>query len=112
MTTSETEIGNLIGSEKVEGTAVYGADDNEDRFNRARNDRKEQRAECRMPSSASADLGLGKDHYPLPWQSLKYDTRLAATSRGNREKLRGAPKDGDDRDWDWTNTAGNKARRL
>jgi hypothetical protein len=41
---------------------------------------------------------------------LKYDTRLGGYVTGVTEvQLRGAPKYGDDRDWNWTDATGNKA---
>ena len=33
-------------------------------------------------------LGIGDDHYPLPWQSLKYDTNLGGYRTGVRMKVR------------------------
>ena len=33
-------------------------------------------------------LGIGDDHYPLPWQSLKYDTNLGGYRTGERMKVR------------------------
>ena len=38
----DREQGNLIGSDKVEGTAVYGAKQREDRFDRTRHDRQDE----------------------------------------------------------------------
>ena len=110
MTTSETEIGNLIGSDKVEGTAVYGADDGKiGSIERVMIDKKSGRVSYAVLGFGGF-LGLGNDHYPLPWQSLKYDTRLGGYVTGvTEQQLRGAPKYGDGRDWDWANTAGNKA---
>ena len=44
-----------------------------------------------LPQSAS--LGIGDDHYPLPWQSLKYDTNLGGYVTGITEaQLQNAPK--------------------
>ena len=54
-------------------------------------------------------LGIGNDHYPLPWQSLKYDTRLGGYVTGVTEsQLRGAPKFGNDNDWNWGDPARNR----
>jgi hypothetical protein len=51
-------------------------------------------------------LGLGNDRYPLPWQSLKYDTGLGGYVTGVTEsQLRGAPKYSDEREWDWGDLA-------
>ena len=51
-------------------------------------------------------LGLGNDHYPLPWQSLKYDTRLGGYVTGVTEsQLQGAPRYSNDNDWNWGDEA-------
>ena len=110
MATDEQEIGNLIGSDKVEGTAVYGADDNKiGSIERVMIDKKSGRVSYAVLGFGGF-LGLGNDHYPIPWPSLKYDTRLGGYVTGVTEmQLRGAPKYGDDRDWNWTDTTSNKA---
>ena len=47
-------------------------------------------------------LGMGDDHYPLPWQSLKYDTNLGGYRTGiTQQQLEGAPKYRSDNDWNW-----------
>ena len=47
-------------------------------------------------------LGIGDDHYPLPWQSLKYDTGLGGYRTNlTEDRLRGAPKYHDDNAWNW-----------
>ena len=47
-------------------------------------------------------LGIGDDHYPLPWDSLKYDTNLGGYRTGITEsQLTGAPKYGTNNDWNW-----------
>jgi hypothetical protein len=51
-------------------------------------------------------LGIGDDHYPLPWQSLKYDTNLGGYRTGLTEtQLKGAPKYGNDNTWNWADPA-------
>ena len=55
-------------------------------------------------------LGIGNDHYPLPWQSLKYDTGLGGYVTGVTEnQLRGAPRYGNDNDWNWGDPARARA---
>src|ERR1700694_1110585 len=100
------EQGNLIGSDKVEGTAVYGADKT-----------KIGTIECVMIDKMSGRvsyavlsfggfLGIGDDHYPLPWQSLKYDTGLGGYRTGITEsQLKGAPKYGNDNTLNWADPA-------
>jgi PRC-barrel domain len=109
-TMTNSEFGNLIGSDKVEGTAVYGADDNKiGSIERVMIDKASGRVSYAVLGFGGF-LGLGNDHYPLPWQSLKYDTRLGGYITGVTEKqLRDAPKFGNDRDWNWGDAAGNRA---
>jgi hypothetical protein len=109
MVTEEKEIGNLIGSDKVEGTAVYGTDDSKiGSIERVMIDKTSGRVSYAVLGFGGF-LGLGNDHYPLPWQSLKYDTRLGGYVAGVTEnQLRGAPKYTNDRDWDWNNAAAGK----
>ena len=38
-------------------------------------------------------MGIGDDHYPLPWQSLKYDTALGGYVVDlDRRRLENAPR--------------------
>jgi hypothetical protein len=51
-------------------------------------------------------LGIGDEHYPLPWQSLKYDTNLGGYRTGITEtQLKGAPKYSNDNAWNWSDPA-------
>src|ERR1700756_2344940 len=106
----EKEVGNLVGSDKVEGTAVYGADDNKiGSIERVMIDKKSGRVSYAVLGFGGF-LGLGHSHYPLPSPSLQYDTRLRGYVTGVTEtQLHSAPRYGDEREWDWANTAGNKA---
>jgi hypothetical protein len=55
-------------------------------------------------------LGIGDDHYPLPRQSLKYDTNLGGYRTGVTQKqLEGAPKYGNDNSWDWADSSRTSA---
>ncbi len=102
----QREYGNLIGSDKVEGTAVYGADDNKiGTIERVMIDKISGRVSYAVLAFGGF-LGLGNEHYPLPWQSLKYDTRLGGYVTGvTEDQLRGAPKYSDEREWDWGDLA-------
>lgn len=52
-------------------------------------------------------LGIGDDYYPLPWQSLKYDTSLGGYVADVTEaQLKGAPKYREDSGWNWMTRAG------
>jgi len=49
-------------------------------------------------------LGMGEDYFPVPWNSLKYDTRLGGYRTNLTEaQLKGAPKYNRATDWDWNN---------
>jgi hypothetical protein len=104
------EIGNLIGSDKVEGTAVYGIDNSKiGSIERLMIDKINGRVSYAVLGFGGI-LGLGNDHYPLPWQSLKYDTDLAGYRTGlTADQLRGAPKYREDNDWNWGDEARNRA---
>ena len=82
MAIDEKEIGNLNGSDKVEGTAVYGAADSKIGFiERVMIDKISGKVSYAVLGFGGI-LGLGDDHYPLPWQSLKYDTPSADIAPG------------------------------
>ena len=86
------EIGDLIASDKVEGTAVY---------NRQRehmgtvknfmvNKRSGQVAYAVM--SFGGFLGMGESYHPLPWKVLTYDTGMGGYVVDlTRQQLEGAP---------------------
>src|ERR1700753_3464269 len=100
MVTETRETGSLIGSDKVEGTAVFGADDTKiGSIERVMIDKMSGRVSYAVLSFGGI-LGIGDDHYPLPGQSLKYDTQLGGYRTGITEtQLKGAPKYGNDSAW-------------
>jgi hypothetical protein len=69
------ETSRLIGSNKVEGTAVYGRDGH--RLGSIYNfmvDKLSGRVEYAVMRYGGM-MGMGQRYYPLPWQILTYDTR-------------------------------------
>jgi PRC-barrel domain len=102
MATEERETGTLIGSDKVEGTAVYGPDETKiGSIERVMIDKQSGKVSYAVLSFGGF-LGMGDDHYPLPWQSLKYDTNVGGYRTGiTRQQLEGAPKYKSDNDWNW-----------
>jgi len=110
MAIDTNETGTLIGSDKVEGTAVYGADSNKiGSIERVMIDKISGKVSYAVLGFGGF-LGIGNDHYPLPWQSLKYDTKLGGYRTGVTEtQLRGAPKYGNDNDWNWGDTTRTRA---
>ena len=110
MSLEADETGNLIGSDKVEGTAVYGADRNKiGSIERVMIDKLSGKVSYAVLCFGGF-LGIGDDHYPLPWQSLKYDTSLGGYVTGVTEsQLQGAPHYGNDNTWNWSDPTRTRA---
>ena len=103
MAYEQRETGSLIGSDKVEGTAVYGGDDERiGSIERVMIDKISGKV-AYVVLGFGGFLGIGDDHYPLPWQSLKYDTNLGGYVTGITEsQLKGAPKYSTETSWNWS----------
>jgi hypothetical protein len=103
MAYEERETVSLIGSDKVEGTAVYGT--NNQRIGSIEPvmiDKISGRVAYAV-LGFSGFLGIGDDHYP---QSLKYDTSLGGYVTGITEsQLSGAPKYRTESSWNWLDPA-------
>lgn len=110
MVTEARETVNLIGSDKVEGTAVYGADGTKiGSIERVMIDKLSGKVSYAVLSFGGF-LGIGDDHYPLPWQSLKYDTHLGGYVTGITEaQLQNAPRYSNDNSWNWSDPARTRA---
>src|SRR3954454_24368384 len=96
------ETVSLIGSDKVEGTAVYGADNNKiGSIQRVMIDKISGKVAYAV-TSFGGFMGIGEDYYPLPWSSLTYDTSLGGYKTAITEnQLKGAPKYSKASSWDW-----------
>jgi PRC-barrel domain protein len=103
------ETVSLIGSDKVDGTAVYGADDGKiGSVQRVMIDKMSGKVAYAVVSFGGF-LGMGEDYYPVPWPSLKYDTRLGGYRVGiTEDQLKGAPKYNRNREWDWSDRANDR----
>jgi hypothetical protein len=103
---SRNETVSLIGSDKVQGTNVYGADDKKiGVVQRVMIDKMSGKVAYAV-ASFGGFLGIGEDYYPLPWPNLKYDTRLDGYRIGvTEDQLKGAPKFNRDTDWNWADRA-------
>src|SRR5215216_4643587 len=56
-------------------------------------------------------LGMGEEHYTLPWNKLTYDTELGGYRTDiTEDQLRSAPAFSRDRDYDWSDR--NREREL
>lgn len=109
MTQETRETSTLIGSDKVDGTAVYGADgDKIGSIERVMIEKITGKVSYAVLSFGGF-LGIGDDHYPLPWASLKYNVDLGGyQTMIPIEKLQGAPKYADESEWDWASNTRTK----
>jgi len=97
------ETTSLIGSDKVEGTAVYGADQKKiGTLERVMIDKISGKVAYAVLSFGGF-LGMGEDYYPVPWATLKYDQNLGGYLVDlTRDKLDKAPKYTQSTGWNWT----------
>src|SRR5215217_4962678 len=98
--TTTRETSSLIGSDKVEGTAVYGADDKKiGSVQRVMIDKISGKVAYAVVSFGGF-MGIGEDYYPLPWPTLTYDTELEGYRVGvTIDTLQGAPKYSKSTNW-------------
>jgi hypothetical protein len=95
----------LISSEDVEGTEVYGPEGNDiGEIDHLMIDKVSGRVAYAVMSFGGF-LGLGHSHYPVPWGALTYDTTLGGFRTDvTEQQLKDAPEFSDDswgdRDWE------------
>ena len=99
---AESETISLIGSDKVQGTAVYSADGEKiGSIERVMIEKVNGKVSYAVLSFGGF-LGFGDDHYPLPWHSLKYNVELGGyQTMVPIEKIKAAPKHAQSEPWDW-----------
>jgi hypothetical protein len=99
------ETAGLISSDKVEGTAVYDAKgEHIGSIERVMIDKVGGQVAYAVLQFGGF-LGLGSDYYPIPWESLKYDTRLGGYRLNITEaQLKNAPKYSGE-SWNWEDRA-------
>jgi PRC-barrel domain protein len=97
------ETASLIGSDKVEGTAIYGPNDRKiGTVQRVMIDKISGKVAYAVVSFGGF-LGMGEDYYPMPWSKLNYDTSLGGYRVDiTEDQLKGAPKFNRNTDWDWS----------
>ncbi|MGF0540570.1 PRC-barrel domain-containing protein [Agrobacterium sp. ES01] len=102
------ETHDLIASDKVEGTDVYGTgDDKIGSIERLIIEKRSGRVSYAVMSFGGF-LGIGHDHYPLPWAKLTYDEDLGGYRTDvSKEQVEGAPKYENDND-DWSSDRGRQ----
>ena len=90
--TEARETGSLIGSDKVEGTAVYGANDQKiGSIERVMIDKHTGKVAYAVMTFGGF-LGIGDEYRALPWSMLRYNPELDAYELNvTEDQLRNAP---------------------
>jgi sporulation protein YlmC with PRC-barrel domain len=96
-----SETSELISSSKVEGTPVYRSNgENIGRIECVMIDKRTGRVAYAVLSFGGF-LGLGEDHYPLPWSLLSFNEKLGGYEVNiSEDQLKGAPRYGNAMDWE------------
>ena len=102
------ETHDLIASYKVEGTRVYGGDGRHiGSIERLIIEKRSGRVSYAVMSFGGF-LGIGHDHYPLPWAKLSYDESLGGYRTDvTKEQVENAPKYGEG-EYDWSQENGRR----
>jgi PRC-barrel domain len=97
------ETVSLIGSDKVEGAAVYRSDGAKiGRIERVMIDKVSGKVAYAVMSFGGF-MGIGEDYYPLPWSMLTYNPRVDGYEIDvTDEQLEGAPHYSQHESWDWS----------
>jgi PRC-barrel domain len=105
-TIDKRETVSLIGSDKVEGTAVYRSNgDKVGSIERVMIDKISGKVAYAVMSFGGF-LGIGEDYYPLPWSLLTYNPKLEGYEVNvSEQQLKGAPKYSQNESWDWNDQA-------
>jgi hypothetical protein len=94
------ETAGLISSDKVEGTAVYDSDGERVGSIHSVMIGKIDGKVAYAVLSFGGFLGIGSNHYPVPWQQLRYDTGLDGYVVGmTKAQIEGAPSYDPSPDW-------------
>ena len=103
------EIGNLIASSKVEGTAVYNtAGESLGEIDDLMIDKLSGKVAYAIMSFGGF-LGMGNQYHPLPWSVLKYDAgRGGYVVNLDKQQLEGAPAYNEDAEPEWGDRAYEK----
>jgi hypothetical protein len=101
----------LIGSDRVEGTRVYRSDGEKiGQIERIMIDKHTGKVAYAVMSFGGF-LGVGNEHYPLPWMLLKYNESLGGYEVNiTEEQLSAAPKFSEHEGWDWGDR--NRAQKV
>lgn len=98
-----TETHDLIGSDKVEGTKVFDpSGEHIGSIERIMVEKRSGRVSYAVLSFGGF-MGIGDDHYPLPWSMLEYDTDLGGYRVNvTKEQLESAPHYARGEDFDYS----------
>jgi sporulation protein YlmC with PRC-barrel domain len=100
----QVNYSNLVSSADVDGTEVYSPNgDHVGSIDHVMIDKKSGKIAYAVMGFGGF-LGMGQDHHPIPWSSLRYDTNLNGyVTDITLERLQGAPERRDDwyRDREW-----------
>jgi len=104
------EIGNLIASSKVEGTAVYNtAGESLGEIDDLMIDKSTGKVAYAIMSFGGFLGMMGNQYHPLPWSVLKYDTgRGGYVVNLDKQQLEGAPAYNEDAAPEWGDQAYEK----
>ena len=93
MTTTSHNSGDVISSDRVEGTNVYNnAGDKLGSIDDLMIDKRSGQVRYAVLEFGGF-LGMGTDRYPLPWDMLKYDTTCDGyVVPVDKQQLEGAPR--------------------
>jgi sporulation protein YlmC with PRC-barrel domain len=109
MTTSPSPSGDVISSDRVEGTDVYNnAGDKLGSIDDLMIDKRSGQVRYAVLEFGGF-LGMGTDRYPLPWDMLKYDTtRDGYVVPLDKKQLEGAPRYAQDNRPDYDDEYGRR----
>ena len=84
--------GSLVSSRDVDGTAVYSQDSTHiGSIDHLMIDKQTGKVAYAVMGFGGF-LGIGEEHYPIPWNALKYDTRLNGfVTHISAQDVKGAP---------------------
>jgi hypothetical protein len=103
------ETQDLIASDKVVGTDVYGTgDEHVGKIERLILEKRSGQVAYAVMSFGGF-LGMGHEHYPLPWRKLTYDERLGGFRTDvTKEQVEGAPRYQPEDEYDWSSENGRR----
>ncbi|MHB9881215.1 PRC-barrel domain-containing protein [Pacificimonas sp. ICDLI1SI03] len=86
------ESHDLISAEKVDGTAIYGADGDKMGHVKTVMINKRSGQVAHVVADIGSFLGMGGEYHALPWDKFTYDTDLNGYNLDvTEEQLRGGP---------------------